>query len=131
PSPRVTASGASEPLLMLRRTRSAVSHRVQIIPRFFPAFGQNAAQATDSPHRVGTTSESRQAEFNPLPAVMKGIRIQGIFVGSRQMFEAMNKAIDVNKLHPVCDRVFPFESAQEALSYMEAGSHFGKITIQL
>ena len=71
-----------------------------------------------------------QAEFNPLPAVMKGIRIQGIFVGSRQMFEAMNKAIDVNKLHPVCDRVFPFESAPEALSYMEIGSHFGKVTIK-
>ncbi len=71
-----------------------------------------------------------QGEFNPLPAVMKGVRIQGIFVGSRQMFEMMNRAIDVNKLCPVCDRVFPFESAPEALSYMETGSHFGKITIK-
>ncbi|NEQ40886.1 MAG: NAD(P)-dependent alcohol dehydrogenase [Okeania sp. SIO3I5] len=71
-----------------------------------------------------------QGEFNPLPAVMKGVRIQGIFVGSRQMFEAMNRAIDVNKLRPVCDRVFPFESAPEALNYMEIGSHFGKITIE-
>ncbi|OZH52789.1 NADPH:quinone oxidoreductase [Hydrocoleum sp. CS-953] len=72
-----------------------------------------------------------QGEFNPLPAVMKGVRIQGIFVGSRQMFETMNKAINVQKLRPVCDRVFPFESAPEALSYMETGSHFGKITIEL
>ncbi len=71
-----------------------------------------------------------QGEFNPLPAVMKGVRIQGIFVGSRQMFEAMNKAINVNKLRPVCDRIFPFESASEALNYMETGSHFGKITIK-
>ncbi|MEB3341981.1 NAD(P)-dependent alcohol dehydrogenase [Okeania sp.] len=71
-----------------------------------------------------------QGEFNPLPAVMKGVRIQGIFVGSRQMFEDMNRAIDVNKLSPVCDRVFPFESAPEALSYMETGSHFGKIRIE-
>ncbi|ABG50009.1 Alcohol dehydrogenase, zinc-binding [Trichodesmium erythraeum IMS101] len=71
-----------------------------------------------------------QAEFNILPALMKEVRIHGIFVGSRQMFEAMNRAIDLSQLHPVCDRIFPFESAPEALSYMEIGSHFGKITIQ-
>ena len=72
-----------------------------------------------------------QAEVNPLPAVMKGVRIQGIFVGSRQMFEAMNRAITVNKLHPVCDREFSFYETLEALSYMESGNHFGKITIKL
>ena len=70
-----------------------------------------------------------QAEVNPLQAVMKGVRIQGIYVGSRQMFEDMNRAISINLLRPVCDRVFPFESAPEALEYMETGSHFGKITI--
>jgi len=71
-----------------------------------------------------------QAEFNPLPAVMKGVQIQGIFVGSRQMFEAMNRAINVHKLCPVCDCVFPFESSPEAISYMQKGSHYGKITIK-
>lgn len=71
-----------------------------------------------------------QAEVNPLPAVMKGVRIQGIYVGSRQMFEAMNGAITVNKLSPVCDRIFPFDETSEALKYMETGSHFGKITIK-
>lgn len=71
-----------------------------------------------------------QAEVNPLPAVMKGVRVQGIFVGSRQMFEAMNRAISLNKLHPVCDRIFSFEEALLALQYMESGSHFGKISIR-
>lgn len=71
-----------------------------------------------------------QAEFNLLPALMKGVRIQGIFVGSRQMFEAMNRAINVHKLCPVCDCVFPFESSSEALSYMQTGAHCGKITIK-
>jgi len=74
---------------------------------------------------------SGAGEANPLPAVMKNIRIQGIYVGSRDMFEAMNIAISLHQLHPVIDRVFPFEEAKEALRYMESGAHFGKVVIRL
>jgi NADPH:quinone reductase-like Zn-dependent oxidoreductase len=70
-------------------------------------------------------------EANPLPAVMKNIRIQGIYVGSREMFEAMNSAITFNQLHPVVDRVFPFEESKEAFGYMESGAHLGKVVIRL
>jgi NADPH:quinone reductase-like Zn-dependent oxidoreductase len=69
-------------------------------------------------------------EINPLPAVMKGVCIQGIFVGSREMFEAMNRAIAVQKIKPVIDKVFPFAEAREALHYMASGAHFGKVVIQ-
>jgi NADPH:quinone reductase-like Zn-dependent oxidoreductase len=62
--------------------------------------------------------------------LMKGIRLQGIMVGSRQMFEEMNRAIVANGLKPVIDRTFPFEEAREALKYMESGSHFGKIVLK-
>ncbi len=74
---------------------------------------------------------SGAGEANPLPAVMKNVRIQGIYVGSRDMFEAMNSAISLHQLHPVIDRVFPFEEAKEAFSYMESGAHFGKVVIRL
>ncbi len=70
-------------------------------------------------------------EANPLAAVMKNIRIQGIYVGSRDMFEAMNSAIILNQLHPVIDRVFPFEESKEAFGYMESGAHFGKVVIRI
>jgi len=70
-------------------------------------------------------------EANTLPAVMKNIRIQGIYVGSREMFEAMNSAITLNQLHPVIDRVFSFEESKEAFRYMESGAHFGKVVIGL
>lgn len=70
-------------------------------------------------------------EINPLPIVMKKIRVQGIFVGSREMFEAMNRAISLNRLHPVIDRALPFEEAPEALRYMESGAHFGKICVTI
>ena len=70
-------------------------------------------------------------EINPRPIVMKKICMQGIFVGSREMFESMNRAISLHRLRPVIDRVFPFEEAGDALRYMESGSHFGKICISL
>jgi NADPH:quinone reductase-like Zn-dependent oxidoreductase len=69
--------------------------------------------------------------FNPTTVFMKAIRLQGIFVGSKRMFEEMNKAIAVNKVKPVVDRVFEFAEAREALKYMESGSHFGKIVVRV
>ena len=69
-------------------------------------------------------------EFNPIPVFMKGIRVQGIFVGSRQMFEDMNSVIATAMLRPVIDREFAFDEIRDALSYMQSGSHFGKIAIR-
>ena len=57
--------------------------------------------------------------------------MQGILVGSRRMFEDMNKAIEGNRLKPVIDKTFEFNEAPAALKYMETGSHFGKIVIRL
>ncbi len=69
------------------------------------------------------------AGFNPVSLLMKRVGLQGIFTGSRQMFEDMNAAITANRLQPIVDRTFPFDEAPEALRYMETGSHFGKIAI--
>ena len=60
---------------------------------------------------------------------MKSLRLQGVYVGSREMFEEMNTAMAVNQIKPVIDRVYPFEEAQEALKLMESATHFGKIVI--
>jgi NADPH:quinone reductase-like Zn-dependent oxidoreductase len=68
--------------------------------------------------------------INPVLVLMKSIRLQGIFVGHREMFEAMNRAISLHKMKPVVDRVFAFEEAREALQLMESGGHFGKIVIK-
>jgi NADPH:quinone reductase-like Zn-dependent oxidoreductase len=70
-------------------------------------------------------------QVNPLPILMKNVRVQGIYVGSREMFEAMNRAIALHKLRPVVDRVFAFQEIRDALRYMESGAHFGKIGIRI
>ncbi|KST63836.1 zinc-dependent alcohol dehydrogenase family protein [Mastigocoleus testarum] len=72
-----------------------------------------------------------KAEVNPLPVIMKNLNIQGIYVGSRDMFESMNQAISLHKIKPIIDRVFPFEEAKEAYSYLKSGAHFGKVVIKL
>ncbi len=71
------------------------------------------------------------AGFDPITVFMKAIRLQGIFTGSRSMFESMNKAIAVNQLRPVIDRTFEFDEVREALRYMESASHFGKIVVRI
>lgn len=70
-------------------------------------------------------------EFNPIPVFMKAIRMQGIFIGSRKMFEDMNAKIVDTGLRPAIDRTFEFGEAREALHYMRSGSHFGKIVVAI
>ena len=71
------------------------------------------------------------AEISTAMIFNQNVRIQGIQVGSREMFESMNRAIALHQLHPVVDRVFPFEEAQEAFRYFETRSHVGKVVIQI
>ena len=69
-------------------------------------------------------------DLDIIPILMQNVRIQGILVGSREGFEAMNRCIAQHEIRPVIDRVFPFEEAREALAYMAGGHHLGKICIE-
>ncbi|HKA18855.1 MAG TPA: NAD(P)-dependent alcohol dehydrogenase [Blastocatellia bacterium] len=69
-------------------------------------------------------------EVNLVLILMQNLRIQGVLVGSRDTFEAMNRAIALHQLRPVIDRVFPFDEARHAFEYMASGAHFGKICIK-
>jgi NADPH:quinone reductase-like Zn-dependent oxidoreductase len=68
-------------------------------------------------------------QISLLPVLMRNLVVQGIFVGSREMQEAMNRAISLHKLRPVIDRAFKFDEAPAALKHIESGSHFGKIVV--
>jgi NADPH:quinone reductase-like Zn-dependent oxidoreductase len=71
------------------------------------------------------------AEINWIPIFMKAIRLQGLFVGSRAMFEEMNDFLERHVIHPVVDKVCEFGNVNEALKTMAAGSHFGKIVVRV
>lgn len=66
---------------------------------------------------------------NPALILVKSANIQGIFVGSRQMFEAMNRAISANDIKPAIDKEFPFADATAAYKHLQSGAHFGKVVI--
>jgi NADPH:quinone reductase-like Zn-dependent oxidoreductase len=70
-------------------------------------------------------------EVNPMPVLFKSVCLKGIYVGSREMFEDMNRALAVNDVHPVIDRTFGFEETPEAYRYLESGAHFGKVCISV
>ena len=72
-----------------------------------------------------------ETKVDPHPAMLKGLCIQAIVVGSRAMFEDMNRAIAVNHVTPVIDRVFPFQRAPEALRHLQAAEHVGKVVISV
>ena len=81
--------------------------------------------------KIGMIGVLTQGESNPLMILAKRANVQGISVGSTQMFEAMNRAIAVNGLKPVIDKVFPFAATREAFRHLESARHFGKIVISL
>ncbi|MGD0961616.1 MAG: NAD(P)-dependent alcohol dehydrogenase [Methylomonas sp.] len=58
-------------------------------------------------------------------------RLSGIFVGSRAMFEDLNRFLSVAGIRPVVDRVFPFAQARDAYEYLQSAAHFGKVVIEI
>ena len=71
-----------------------------------------------------------QGDTAPYPLMRKGASMHGIFVGSRAMFERMNRAIEANDIHPVIDKVFDFDKAADAFRHQQAGA-FGKVVIRV
>lgn len=69
-------------------------------------------------------------DWSHLPLVMKGVSLHGILVGSRRMFEDLNRTLSLHGIHPVIDRVFAFGELREAMHAMETGAHFGKIVVR-
>jgi NADPH:quinone reductase-like Zn-dependent oxidoreductase len=63
--------------------------------------------------------------------LQKGLRVSGINIGSRAMFEAMNRAIAAAKLKPVVDKTFPIDDAINAYKDFAAGRHFGKVVVTI
>jgi NADPH:quinone reductase-like Zn-dependent oxidoreductase len=78
---------------------------------------------------IGNLS-GREATSEIFPIVPKCATVSGIYVGSREMFEAMNRGFAHANIRPVIGQVFSFDQAPEAFSYLSKGLHFGKIVIQ-
>jgi len=69
--------------------------------------------------------------FDPSAVMRRSIRLQGIYVGPRRLFEDMNRAIAAHALRPVIDRVFDFAEARDAFHALRAAAHFGKLVVSI
>ncbi len=69
--------------------------------------------------------------FDASLIIMNYIRLQGYSVGSKEDFENLVKAVEVNNIKPVIDSVYPVEKVQEAFKHLESGKSFGKIIVKL
>jgi NADPH:quinone reductase-like Zn-dependent oxidoreductase len=70
-------------------------------------------------------------ELDPRLILARRANVQGISVGSTQMFEAMNRAIAAGRLKPVIDKVFAFDEAPAAYRHLQSAQHFGKVVIRI
>ncbi|ELZ29316.1 alcohol dehydrogenase [Halosimplex carlsbadense 2-9-1] len=71
-------------------------------------------------------------QVHPGPVLGKGLTVEGVVgVGSREMFDRMNRAIAANDIEPVVDRTFGFDEVRDAYRYLESGEHQGKVVVTL
>jgi NADPH:quinone reductase-like Zn-dependent oxidoreductase len=68
--------------------------------------------------------------FNPAGLIGNNAKLQGLSVGSRDMFEAMCSALEQHRIRPVVEKVFPWTEAKAAFEAMAGGAHFGKIVLE-
>jgi NADPH:quinone reductase-like Zn-dependent oxidoreductase len=70
-------------------------------------------------------------DLSPYPLMTKSAMVRGVFVGFREHFEGLMKAVAVNRLRPIVDKTFPFDAAPDAYRYLKSAQHFGKVVITI
>jgi len=80
---------------------------------------------------IGLLTGRGSGDINPYTLMPKWGSLHGIFVGNREMFESMNKAIVAGRIRPVVGKAFPFAEALQAYGCQAAGDFFSKVVIQV
>ena len=80
---------------------------------------------------IGLLTGPTGGNVNPYTLMPKRGNLHGIFVGDREMFVGMNKAIDANGIRPVVDKVFSFDDAPAAYRHQASGNFVGKVVIRM
>lgn len=89
----------------------------------------NAVAAGGQIALIGVLTGFAPPDASLFPLVARNVRLDGIYVGSRADFEALNAFLTKHRIRPIIDRTFAFDQAREAFTHMKAASHFGKIVI--
>ena len=71
----------------------------------------------------------RTQEIDVTQIFSANVRIEGISVGSRAMFAAMNRVVETHRITPVISARYRFDAASEAYAVLAAAGHLGKIVL--
>jgi len=95
------------------------------------AKSMNAVAAGGQIALIGVLTGFAAPEASLFPITARNVNLDGIYVGSRTDFEALNAFLTAHQIRPTIDRVFPFAEAPAAFDYLRSGAHFGKVVISL
>ncbi len=65
------------------------------------------------------------------PILMGYLRLQGILVGHRDSFEALNGFVAERGIRPLIHEVFPLDQVRDGFDLMARGGHMGKICVRI
>jgi NADPH:quinone reductase-like Zn-dependent oxidoreductase len=80
---------------------------------------------------IGGVAGFGDTTVTPIGLIANIARLSGILVGSRSMLDELTKFAEAAQIHPIIDRVFPFDEAPAAYAHLQSGKHFGKIVIRV
>ena len=92
---------------------------------------EKSIAATRVAGTIGLIGILTGGRIDPTAVMRKSLTLQGIYVGPRNLFLDMNKAIEAAELRPVIHQSFGFDDAPEAYRAMQAAGHFGKLVIEI
>ena len=78
---------------------------------------------------IGVLTGFEAPDTSLFPLVKKNVDLQGIYVGSRAMFERMNRFFEEHRIHPVIDSIFSFGQASDAYVRLKGAGHVGKVVV--
>ncbi|MGB8170981.1 MAG: NAD(P)-dependent alcohol dehydrogenase [Chthoniobacteraceae bacterium] len=91
----------------------------------------NSVTASGQIALIGVLTGFGAPDASLFPIVARNVRLDGIYVGSRADFEALNAFLTAHRIRPIIDRTFAFDEAREAYAHLRSGAHFGKVVISL
>ncbi|EIW80617.1 alcohol dehydrogenase protein [Coniophora puteana RWD-64-598 SS2] len=107
-----------------------VDHVIEVGGAGTIARSANSARHAGCVDLIGFVAEG--ANQIPVETVIsKALIFRGVLIGSVAQFEAMNRLIEARDIHPIVDKVFPFEEAIDAYAYLDSQKHVGKVVIRV
>ncbi|MEE8505753.1 MAG: NAD(P)-dependent alcohol dehydrogenase [Kiloniellales bacterium] len=96
-----------------------------------PGTLEKSVQAVRVGGAIGLVGVLTGGKIDPTGVMRKSLRLQGIYVGNKVMFEDMARALTAHETRPVIDSRVAFEDAPAAYHRMRGAGHFGKVVITI